>query len=681
MPIYKRVSGNLVVTAVNSGDSITLESSFAQISGNLSVSANSNLANTTIANLTVTENAVIDGNLTVVGNLTATGNIAGDRIFNGTTSIEIPAPGSNAVISVGGVSNVAAFTPAGMIVTGTVGVSGNITSSANISASGLVSSGNVTGAYFVGDGQFLTNVIANVGGASILNNGSSNVNIPVTNGPVTVGVQGISNVVVISTTAVDIAPDLYADNIFTNIISSDDSTAVVLDDDVSITQDLQVTGNIISDAISAASISAPSVTATTVSATSVSAASVTATDVYAGNVAANILRSDDSTAITLDDDVTVTQNLQVTGNVSGDYILGNGALLTGVITSVANINNGTTSVEIGVPDGNVAVTVNGVANVLVIDTTGANLTGTLEASGNITGSYILGNGSQLTGIDATSIQNGTANVRTILNGNVTISAAGSANVVVVTATGANITGTFDATGNANVGNLGTAGVISAVGNITGGNITTLGLVNATGNVTGNNFNLSGNLVDAGALSIITSSSGNITLAPDGSGVVVINTDLRNGQANGVGNIGSASGYFNTVFAKATSAQYADLAEMYLADAVYPAGTVVRFGGTREITICNTANSASVAGVVSSNPAVLLNSGITVPAGAVATKLALIGRVPCYVRGPVAKGDILISDTAGFAAVDNDAAAGRIIGKALGSSSVDALIEVVVGIGS
>ena len=72
----------------------------------------------------------------------------------------------------------------------------------------------------------------------------------------------------------------------------------------------------------------------------------------------------------------------------------------------------------------------------------------ITASGNITGSYILGNGSQLTGIDATSIQNGTSNVRALASGNVTVSSAGVANVAIFTSTGANITGTLNATGNA-----------------------------------------------------------------------------------------------------------------------------------------------------------------------------------------------------------------------------------------
>ena len=113
-----------------------------------------------------------------------------------------------------------------------------------------------------------------------------------------------------------------------------------------------------------------------------------------------------------------------------------------------------------------ALSVTGNANVGNLGTAGQ-----VIALGNVTGSYFIGNGSQLTGIDATAIQNGTANVRTFNNGNVTVSAAGTANVVVVTSTGANISGTANITGNANVGNLGTTGLAVSGNAIISGNLT------------------------------------------------------------------------------------------------------------------------------------------------------------------------------------------------------------------
>jgi hypothetical protein len=242
--------------------------------------------------------------------------------------------------------------------------------------------------------------------------------------------------------------------------------------------------------------------------------------------------------------------------------------------------------------------------------------------------------------------------------------------------------------------VGTLGALTVTGNVAGGNLTTAGQVSATGNVSGGNLNVTGNIVDTGALSIITAASGNVSLAPNGTNVLVVTTtganvtgnlsistgtvtlgNIVNANANGVGNIGSSSGYFNTIFATATSAQYADLAELYLADKNYNPGTVLEFGGMQEVTLCNTPNTHKVAGVVSTNPAYVMNSGL---AGDYVCKLALVGRVPCLVRGPVEAGDLLVSDTNGWARVNNDATAGRIIGKSLQSSFNDGEIEIVVG---
>jgi hypothetical protein len=98
---------------------------------------------------------------------------------------------------------------------------------------------------------------------------------------------------------------------------------------------------------------------------------------------------------------------------------------------------------------------------------------------------------------------------------------------------------------------------------------------------------------------VISSGGNIRANVGGATIATFwSGGINNGQANGVGNIGTATSYFNTVFAKATSAQYADLAEKYTADAEYAPGTVVVFGGTAEVTVNAVAGDTKVAGVVS-----------------------------------------------------------------------------------
>ena len=272
--------------------------------------------------------------------------------------------------------------------------------------------------------------------------------------------------------------------------------------------------------------------------------------------------------------------------------------------------------------------------------------GAVSATGNITGSYILGNGSQLTGLPATY---GNSNVATFM-------AAFGSNTI------------------------STTGSITS-GNVTGGNILTAGLISATGAITvGGDISLTGNIVDTGAMTISTSSNGNITLSPNGTGVVLVNKDIQNGQGNGIGNIGSATTYFNTVFAKATSAQYADLAENYEADADYAPGTVVVFGGTKEITISNKNHDTAVAGIISTNPSYLMNAG---QSGEWILPVALTGRVPCLVQGPVTKGTVLVTgDTPGTAVAIKTSkfVPGCVVGKSLENINSNEVVTIEVAVG-
>ena len=127
---------------------------------------------------------------------------------------------------------------------------------------------------------------------------------------------------------------------------------------------------------------------------------------------------------------------------------------------------------------------------------------------------------------------------------------------------------------------------------------------------------------------------------------------------------------------AISSKYADLAEMYCADADYAPGTVLSFGGNQEVTISTTASDARVAGVVSAHPAYLMNSTLACDCG---VALALIGRVPTLVTGSVRKGDMMVSAGNGHAQACAAPSMGTVIGKALedfdGESST---IEIVVG---
>ena len=356
-------------------------------------------------------------------------------------------------------------------------------------------------------------------------------------------------------------------------------------------------------------------------------------------------------------------SLSVTGNVTaGNLNINTNAVIAGNLTvqgteTIFNVNTLTVNDKDIVVANNV--------------TGGANVDGSGLLAGNPTVASLLYNNattSWQTNIGITPSANGTLDLGLTSNrwGNLWVT-------------------TLVATGNANVGNIGATTV--AATNLSGTldtasqpNITSIGTLSSltvTGNISGGNLLVTNNIIDSGALEIITGSNGNITLSPNGTGVIVANKDLRNGQANGVGNIGSSTGYFNTVFAKATSAQYADLAELYLADADYPAGTVVVFGGQNEITQSTTYAQASVAGIVSTNPAYIMNAESN------GLPVALQGRVPCRIKGIVRKGDLVTaSDIPGVATrLDpQDWVPGSVIGKALGNHDSDAegVIEVVVG---
>jgi len=148
------------------------------------------------------------------------------------------------------------------------------------------------------------------------------------------------------------------------------------------------------------------------------------------------------------------------------------------------------------------------------------------------------------------------------------------------------------------------------------------------------------------------------------------------SANVTQNLGSTTAWWNNIYGTATHALYADLAENYQADKFYNPGTVLQFGGTAEVTVAD-ADTTRVAGVVSTNPAHLMNGALSGPN---VTALALTGRVPCMVVGPVAKGDLMVSAGWGYAKSNNGAGVGQVIGKALQDFPVNSkgVIEVVVG---
>lgn len=491
--------------------------------------------------LSVNGTAYISGDLTGAGNITAGGLFIGNgsaltgviavanvgaasQLTNGTTTLDIPVAGGNIIGNISGSTNLFQFSTVGFSAQGNV-TAGNVNTAGVVTATGNITGGNVRTAgivsatgniiasgVFVGNGAGLTDVVGNIGSASQLTSGTTQINIPVASGNIVANVAGSTNLFEFSTVGFSALGNITGGNLVTAGLAT-------------------LTGN------------------------------VTAGNLRTGGV------------------------VSATGNVTGNYILGNGSQLSGIITSVANINSGTSIMEVVSSGGNIRTTIGAVANVLVIATSGAFVTGLHSVTGNITG-----------------------------------------------------------------GNIVTGGLVSATGNVEGDNITTSGTISAAGNVTAGNLSVNTGTVSVGA--------------------------IVNNNANGVGNIGTTGLRFNTVFALASSAQYADLAEYYLADHAYPAGTVVAFGGPQELTICDQDHAVTVAGIISDRPAFEMNAGIT---GDHPVALALAGRVPCQVVGPVCRGQMLVAAGNGRARAEANPRMGAVIGKALEDfDGTTGRIEVVVG---
>ena len=244
------------------------------------------------------------------------------------------------------------------------------------------------------------------------------------------------------------------------------------------------------------------------------------------------------------------------------------------------------------------------------------------------------------------------------------------NIIGGNLSGTSIVGTLTTAAQPNITSVGTLTSLSVSGNVT-----------TTANISGGNLlgairtAAQGNITSVGTLTSL-SVSGNVTAGNlVTAGAASVSSIIKTGS-NAVGNIGSSSNYFNQVFATATTALYADLAEKYSADAEYAPGTVVSFGGSAEVTASSVSSDRKIAGVISAKPSYLMNAGLEAEHIAV---VALQGRVPCLVHGPVRKGEMMVSAGDGTAKTSHDPLVGSVIGKALQDFDGDrGTIEIVVG---
>lgn len=351
-----------------------------------------------------------------------------------------------------------------------------------------------------------------------------------------------------------------------------------------------------------------------------------------------------------------------TGNITGSYIIGNGSLLTG-LSSGSSYSNANVDAYLPTYTGNLV-----------------SLTGAVTTTANITGNYIIGNGSQLTGLPASYSNANVAAYLPTYTGNL-----------------ASLTGAVTTTANIQAGYF--IGNGSQLTGIAAGGIKWTTAANTTPSSPSPGDFWYDSYTDT-KYQYINDGTSNVwvdqgfptsfsTLAVTGNilaGNVSVSTgtislgNIVNTNGNGVGNIGASTLYFNTAFVKATSAQYADLAEMYIADQAYSPGTLVDFGGEHEISQTTQSHSTRVAGVISTDPSYIMNAGQT---GDFVLPVALTGKVPCLVTGKIRKGDRLVASyiPGVAAALDLDQyAPGCIIGKSLQDHDGDSvtLIQIAVG---
>ena len=310
------------------------------------------------------------------------------------------------------------------------------------------------------------------------------------------------------------------------------------------------------------------------------------------------------------------------------------------------------------------------ANIFATEVTATQLVGSLTTAvqPNITSVGTLSSLSVTGKVTAGQLQGDGGNISNIQGGNVSgaVAFATTANAVA----GANVSG--------QVGNALIAGTVYTAAQP---NITSLGtLTNLTvsGNIVAGN--ISGNII-SGSNPIVTTGNANVgnlntTGIVGGTGATLLANTLTTG-GNTIA--GAITGNWTLTAGSRLTATYADLAERYVADMHYESGTILTFGGDFEVSITSEADSTRVAGVVSTNPAYLMNAECE---GEYVVELALIGRVPCKVIGPVIKGDLITtSEIAGFGKTNNEARTGTVIGKALenfNGPSPNGIIEVLVG---
>ena len=665
----------IVTTPVNSGDGTPLATAFNYCNSNFSelyarfqVDPPVSLIGTTgdVPGMYAVDSTYFyycfdtyDGTSTIWGQVTQVGNISVSSISSGTSNVKISDVNGNATTNIGGTSNVVVVATTGQYVAGVVSATGN-----------------VTGSYILGNGSQLTGLPATYGNSNVTTLlsafGSNNIS---TTGNITSAIASATGNITggnlrtagqVSATGNITTDQYFVGNFFGNITGNfvvpGSNTQVIYNTSGNADASAGFTFNtagpnlltVLGTISSQGNVQGGNLrTAGLISATG---------NITGGNISGtNIVGTLTTAAQNNITSVGTLSSLTVTANVAG------GNLTTGgQVSATGNIRTSNylfVGQDINASGDITATSYTGTSLSLSGNITGGNILtgGYVSATGNVTGNYIIGNGSQLTGLITNTIQNGNSNVLIGSSaGNVSINVNGIAPLAIFTPLGQTTTGIVSATGTITGGNLATGGAITGAstsvtgtttaasvvgGVITGSSTSVTGTTTAAsvvgGVITGSSTSVTGTTTAASVVGgVITGSSLSVSGNVTASNLIgtVRTTSIVNTGSNATGNIGSSSTYFNTVFATATTALYADLAEKYLADADYTPGTVVVFGGEKEITVTTEAADERVAGVISTNPAYLMNSGEP------GLPVALRGKVPVRLIGPVTKGDSLVTST-------------------------------------
>jgi len=616
-------------------------------SGNLAQGANANLSfnaatgNLTTTLLNVTSNANT-GNLGTSTLVATTGNITtinSGLMKNSTSNITITSAGNVSTFIGGNATAQFVVTSTGANIPGTANVVGNANVGNLGTATAIITTGNITtinsGLMQNGNSNITITANANIS-HFVTGNATSQLTVTATgaNIPGTANVTGNANVGNLGTSQVLASANITTPQFISNVASG---TAPLVVTSPTRVANLNVDQSNIANYANVVTQTTGTFYPTMVSANS--------TANYQLGSNANL-----SFAVS-------------TGTLSATLFSGNGSSLTAI--AGANITG-------IVPNANVAtygaVTAqsSGIYYPIFVN---ASTTGNYAHASNATISANLANGA----IIATTFTGALSGAATTA-GSVTTNAQGN-----ITSVGTLTS--LSVTGNANVGNLGTGGLIVATGNITGGNLVTGGVLSVTGNISAGNIN-AGNLLTANYSTavITTAAQPNITsVSTSFTNLTFANAQTISGNnmtlttgANTL--LGTITGNWSLSAGSKLQATYADLAEYYEADNEYEPGTVLEFGGDKEVTLAQ-AMTPRVAGVVSTNPAYVMNSTCK---GEHIVAIALQGRVPCKVRGTIRKGDLLISDVGGFARPSSIPLMGTVIGKSLENFEGEGVIEVAVG---